>query len=603
MNQLSLIILLGLIASFGEAQVVLPVVQKTLVASNRVNLANSGSAFGLSMTTSPSVLVVGASYEPSCDKFLSDNASCPFSGAAYVFLRDSAQQWTQFQYLKPSSPRPGGFFGRIIAVSADGGTIAIGAPKHHANSSGVVNGPTAMSIAQMSGDVPNRGAVFVFRRNGGTDFILEAFIQAEATQYWRGYDFGASLSLSADGRILAVTAAQYPSEEGGTDGGVNVYSYDGSTWAFRRVVQRAGISGFGFFVGLSPDGTLLAAQNLPPPGVDSTVAVFDISGFSQVELNIFSAGSTSNSNTFGKVLVTSGGQIFVLTDYGVDIADNSTGSWNRTQSLAPRGFGFSQFPLPDVAVSGDFLVLGFAPVMYVFRKQQVGAISSFSQVQEFSSPEAGKDDMFGRHVGFGVDSVFVAAHRADYTTGDEGLGRVYQYPMTSTSFPGLTFPPGSSVVQGDFKIVAGSVVFSQNAVLVVNGTLTLETQAAVVLISNVSGSSVFVTATTVVGQFASVRALNGNCPSVITAASVSAVSYSSSTISATISVSDCNGGSLSTEAMVGIIVGAAVGGILLAVALFLLFRLWRKKSDKNSRAILAKAESDGTRRDYQLQTI
>ncbi len=121
------------------------------------------------------------------------------AGAVYVFVRiDNA--WVQEAYLKASNNSGGWFFG-VVALSGDGNTLAVGAPFESSGTTGI-NGD------QGNTDAPGSGAVYVFTRVDGS-WTQDAYIKASNTD--ADDHFGRSLSLSDDGRLLAVGA---PFEDG-----------------------------------------------------------------------------------------------------------------------------------------------------------------------------------------------------------------------------------------------------------------------------------------------------------------------------------------------------------------------------------------------------
>ena len=54
------------------------------------------------------------------------------SGAAYAYRRSDADRWTAGSFVKAPNPRAGDEFGHAVALSADGGTLAVGAPTEDA---------------------------------------------------------------------------------------------------------------------------------------------------------------------------------------------------------------------------------------------------------------------------------------------------------------------------------------------------------------------------------------------------------------------------------------------------------------------------------------
>jgi hypothetical protein len=86
---------------------------------------------GLAISADGSTLAVGADGEPSSAKGVNgsqSDSSMPNAGAVYVFTRSSAGTWTQQAFIKPSNTQADEYFGQSVALSADGNTLAVGAP-------------------------------------------------------------------------------------------------------------------------------------------------------------------------------------------------------------------------------------------------------------------------------------------------------------------------------------------------------------------------------------------------------------------------------------------------------------------------------------------
>lgn len=160
---------------------------------------------------------------------------------------------------------------------------------------------------------------------------------------------------------------------------------------------------------------------------------------------------------------------------------------------------------------------------------------------------------------------------AGYSAGLNGRGVIYEYPRSVLDVSSNVVVPGNVTV-------SSSIVFSSNASLTVTGTLTILPGASAVLSGTQSGTVVFVMASSISGQFQNVTGTN--------CTTVQNVVYSSSTVSALLQV----GCGLSTGEIVGIAVGAAVGGAL--IILFVVFVIWmcRKKSDKAWNKTIRQAE-------------
>jgi len=123
-----------------------------------VKASNTGAAdlFGSSVALSAEgdTLGVGAPSEASSATGINGSEgedSASFSGAVYVFAR-SAGLWSQQAYVKASNTGAGDLFGSSAALSADGDTLAVGAPEEDSDATGI-NGDDASNSAGDSGAV------------------------------------------------------------------------------------------------------------------------------------------------------------------------------------------------------------------------------------------------------------------------------------------------------------------------------------------------------------------------------------------------------------------------------------------------------------------
>ena len=112
-------------------------------------------------------------------------------------------RWTKQAYIKASNADPDDRFGSAIALS--GNVLVVGAPREDGNATGV-NGEESDNSSS------NSGAVYVFERDNGR-WRQTAYVKASNTD--AGDNFGASVSISADGNALVVGA---PVEESATTG-------------------------------------------------------------------------------------------------------------------------------------------------------------------------------------------------------------------------------------------------------------------------------------------------------------------------------------------------------------------------------------------------
>jgi hypothetical protein len=239
------------------------------------------AGWGVAISSDGTTVAIGAPHESSSAKGVNGNQSdngMYGSGAVYVFVR-SGTGWSQQAYIKPSNPQMGAEFGHVVALSADGNTLAVSAYGEASKSTGV-NGN------QDDHSIPQAGAAYVFTRTG-TSWKQQAYIKASNTgeagtadSFGDGDQFGVSLTISDDGRTLAVGAITEDSASPGINGNqadnsatsagaVYVFAQTGTTWAQQAYVKPANPDPgdlFGYSVSLSADGNTLAAGSYDEGG-------------------------------------------------------------------------------------------------------------------------------------------------------------------------------------------------------------------------------------------------------------------------------------------------------------------------------------------------
>jgi len=128
-------------------------------------------------------------------------------GGAYVFVR-AGGKWSQQAYVKAFNPRENDQFGWALAMSRDGNTIAIGSHLEDSGAKGV-NGN------QSDASMEDSGAVYVYTRTG-TTWNPTAYVKAPNTQ--PSAEFGISVALNGDGKMLAAGATKENSGAKGVNG-------------------------------------------------------------------------------------------------------------------------------------------------------------------------------------------------------------------------------------------------------------------------------------------------------------------------------------------------------------------------------------------------
>jgi len=241
-------------------------------ASNAGLGDNFGKSVAITEGATKRFLAVGALAEDSAGTDVNggqelDN-SLPESGAVYVY-EDDGSGWPAQEnyYIKANDSANSDWFGYSVALSNSGERLAVGALR--------------------GGDsVVDSGAVYVFDL---TDFGYAQSIELTAQNAGMDDRFGASVSLSGDGAMLAVGATGEGSSSTGINGdgaddpagqlsgAAYVFTRSGSVWS-QSYVKASNTSWYSFFgrsVSLSDDGSVLAVgapeETSAATGVDGTV--------------------------------------------------------------------------------------------------------------------------------------------------------------------------------------------------------------------------------------------------------------------------------------------------------------------------------------------
>jgi len=234
--------------------------QAYIKASN----ASADDVFGTSVSLSGdgNTLAVSAIGESSAALGVNGNEldnTSSWSGAVYVFSR-TASVWTQQAYVKASNTGMSDEFGSSVSLRNDGNALAVGAVFEASVATGINGNEADNSLAAA-------GAAYVFGRTGGV-WAQQAYVKASNTG---GDNFGGSVSLSGDGKVLAVGAfledsvAQGVAGDALDDTAANAgaaYTFvnSGGSWVQEAYVKASNTSAgndFGISVGLNIDGSSL----------------------------------------------------------------------------------------------------------------------------------------------------------------------------------------------------------------------------------------------------------------------------------------------------------------------------------------------------------
>jgi hypothetical protein len=184
------------------------------------------------------------------------------TGAAYVFTR--SQGWMDEVDIVPLVPpiMPD-LFGGSVSLSNDGTTLVVTSPQEASAAKGVVDDTGDTSAA-------NAGAAFVFVHSGSM-WTQQAYVKASNTD--SGDKFGTCTGLASDGNTLVIGALWEASSQTGIDpvnqsdnsvaqaGAAYVYARSGTVWAQTHYLKAAttGVMDlFGSSCAISGTGAVIA---------------------------------------------------------------------------------------------------------------------------------------------------------------------------------------------------------------------------------------------------------------------------------------------------------------------------------------------------------
>lgn len=357
-----------------------------------------------------------------------DNSAAD-AGAVYVFTRAGAS-WTAEAYIKASNTGANDLFGQMLALSADGNTLAVGAPQEDSSATGI-DGNQADNIAA------NAGAVYVFTRTG-TTWSQQAYLKASNTD--AGDMFGIKLALSGDGNTLVVGAVYEASSATGvggnqTDdstpmaGAAYVFTRSGSIWSQQAYIKETNTGSgdnFGDSMCISGDGATLA-----------------IAGYAEDSASTGIGGDQADNSA------PNAGAVYVYTRSGATWspqaylkASNASASdvfGNRICSLSSDGtslsVGASSENSTATGINGDQTINAATDAGAVYLFTRAGTTWSQQAYIKASNTDAG--DMFGFQSALSAtgDTLFVGApEEASAATGINGDGADNSRPGAGAAY-------------------------------------------------------------------------------------------------------------------------------------------------------------------------
>ncbi len=250
--------------------------------------------------------------------YLADVAGQVNQGAAYIFSLSGSTSGQQTKLIAADGAG-GDWFGYAVALSADGATALVGAPDDNTGASA-------------------QGSAYVFTLSAGT-WSQQAVLTATSGAA-NGF-FGGALALSANGNTALVGAASDPAGGQDAQGAAYVFTRSGTTWSQQAQLTPSGGEAMSLF------GGTLGAVALSADGNTALVGALNVSGAGQTAPGaayIFVRSGTSWSQQ--QKLVAPGG---ALHDYfGWSAALSADGNlalvgapWSNTGGQAGQGKAYA----------------------------------------------------------------------------------------------------------------------------------------------------------------------------------------------------------------------------------------------------------------------
>lgn len=447
--------------------------------------ANDSFGYDVALSADGKTLAVGAAYQDSSGQGITagstgetDNTATS-SGAVYVFSNQDGL-WSQEAYIKPSNADVGDHFGNSLALSADGNTLAVGAPQEDSIAVGI----SADGSAGSNNRAEDSGAAYLFTRSDG-QWTQAAYIKASNAE--AGDEFGDAIALSANGEILAIGAIRESSSATGISydhsgeldnsiersGAVYLFIQADSQWTQQAYIKASNTDGrdyFGSPLALSADGNTLAVgateESSSATGVSAdgsgeedngaygagAVYVFNRNDALWSQVAYVKASNTGEGDQFGGSLALSAdgktlavGAIFEDSDYycyagheayGVDESANdgavyiftlTNELWSQ-QTLIKEDLGEECRHLLGSAIAlsddGNTLVAGVrgtntsAGAAFVYHRTD----STWAKGNQVTAPHPDSEDYFGNALALSDDGKILAVGAASEDSSARGIG-------------------------------------------------------------------------------------------------------------------------------------------------------------------------------------
>jgi uncharacterized repeat protein (TIGR02543 family) len=308
-------------------------------------------------------------------------------------------------------------FGKSVSLSADGTIVAVGAPLRDANYKS------------------NNGEVYVYQYDNASNLWVK--IGQDLYGYRNNDQFGRSVSLSADGTILAVGAPYYDATYTVDSGLVRVYEYSNNQWVQSADLEGEGYDFIGWSVSLSSDGTVVAIGSNESNSTGLTKIFENISGnWTQRGHKI--SGERLSDKSGRSVSLNADGTIVAV---GAPYNDGGGGTSGHT-----RVFEWREYTQND---QGSYFYGGNWPMtqdatqpkpVLVIKSGTNPTVGSYYWFQMGTDIDGSAGDYSGTSVSLSSDgkTVVIGEYSLDTTQSDAGRVRIFGYDTISKSWTQAT---------------------------------------------------------------------------------------------------------------------------------------------------------------------
>ena len=245
-------------------------------------------------------------------------------------LSVSSTMTNSISYLKSSNTQINDWFGDVLDLSADGNTLAVGAPRED-SSARTIDG------SEIDDTAADAGAVYVFKKSNNV-WVKDAYIKPDNVD--AGDHFGSSISLSGDGKTLVVGAENEAgnSNAKSNSGAVYVFYKATSSWAqqaYLKPTYSDDDDQFGAFgaLDISDNGNIVAVgaiyedsgeTGFTGTGNDNTSGdagaayIFTRSSSVWQQTQYIKADNTDAGDNFGKLSLSGDGLTLVVSAFNED---------------------------------------------------------------------------------------------------------------------------------------------------------------------------------------------------------------------------------------------------------------------------------------------